>query len=391
MNCETNNMIMAKKKDTPSAFESAFEGLGFTNPEENESIVDMDRLDSTVDVDERIIDEQPNPNEKDVEDVKTEDAHVDDTEIPEEVLKQMNNQKNENDNNTETVDEIDTEDVTEAQQIGALFDAVVESFGWNASDIDEDKRPVTVEGLTDYLRAVVDENSRPEYADDRIAQLDQYVKNGGKFEDFYQQQSAQINYDNINLEDETNQKAVVRELLKYSNYTDEQISRKIERYEDADMLEEEAEDALARLKDIKKAEVEQLKARQEEALRQQQEQSMQFFNDVSTQINNLTDIRGISIPKEDRKALFEYIFKQDAQGLSQYQKDFNENIAKNLIESAYFTMKADAFVTEAKKSGETSAADKLRKMLRHTSKNHSSFNADEDKTRPAWEIASRYL
>ena len=381
---------MAKKKDTPSAFESAFEGLGFTNPEQNESIVDMDRLDSTVDVDEKIINQQPDPSIEDPEEKKTEDIHEDDTKIPDEVLKQMENQTK-NDDITQPQEELEDEDITEAQRVSALFDAVVESFGWNASDIDEDKRPVTVEGLTDYLKAVVDENSRPEYADDRIAQLDAYVKNGGKFEDFYQQQSAQINYDNINLEDETNQKAVVRELLKYSNYTDEQISRKIERYEDADMLEEEAEDALARLKDIKKAEVEQMKAQQEEALRQQQEQSMQFFNDVSTQINNLTDIRGISIPKEDRKALFEYIFKQDAQGLSQYQKDFNENIAKNLIESAYFTMKADAFVTEAKKSGETSAADKLRKMLRHTSKNHSSFNADEDKTRPAWEIASKYL
>ena len=381
---------MAKKKDTPSAFESAFEGLGFTNPEQNESIVDMDRLDSTVDVDEKIINQQPDPSIEDPEEKKTEDIHEDDTKIPDEVLKQMENQTK-HDDITQPQEELEDEDITEAQQVSALFDAVVESFGWNASDIDEDKRPVTVEGLTDYLKAVVDENSRPEYADDRIAQLDAYVKNGGKFEDFYQQQSAQINYDNINLEDETNQKAVVRELLKYSNYTDEQISRKIERYEDADMLEEEAEDALARLKDIKKAEVEQMKAQQEEALRQQQEQSMQFFNDVSTQINNLTNIRGISIPKEDRKALFEYIFKQDAQGLSQYQKDFNENIAKNLIESAYFTMKADAFVTEAKKSGETSAADKLRKMLRHTSKNHSSFNADEDKTRPAWEIASKYL
>lgn len=381
---------MAKKKDTPSAFESAFEGLGFTNPEQNESIVDMDRLDSTVDVDEKIINQQPDPSIEDPEEKKTEDIHEDDTKIPDEVLKQMENQTK-HDDITQPQEELEDEDITEAQQVSALFDAVVESFGWNASDIDEDKRPVTVEGLTDYLKAVVDENSRPEYADDRIAQLDAYVKNGGKFEDFYQQQSAQINYDNINLEDETNQKAVVRELLKYSNYTDEQISRKIERYEDADMLEEEAEDALARLKDIKKAEVEQMKSQQEEALRQQQEQSMQFFNDVSTQINNLTDIRGISIPKEDRKALFEYIFKQDAQGLSQYQKDFNENIAKNLIESAYFTMKADAFVTEAKKSGETSAADKLRKMLRHTSKNHSSFNADEDKTRPAWEIASKYL
>lgn len=382
---------MAKKKDTPSIFESAFEGLGFTNPEERESIVDMDKLDSTVDVDEKIINEQPDPTIEDPEEKKTEDIHEDETKIPDEVLKQMENQTKNNDIVQLQEEELDNEDITEAQQVSALFDAVVESFGWNASDIDEDKRPVTVEGLTDYLKAVVDENSRPEYADDRIAQLDAYVKNGGKFEDFYQQQSAQINYDNINLEDETNQKAVVRELLKYSNYTDEQISRKIERYEDADMLEEEAEDALARLKDIKKAETEELQRRQEEALRIQQEQSMRFYNDVSSQINSLTNIRGINIPKEDRKALFDYIFKQDAQGLSQYQKDFNENIAKNLIESAYFTMKADSFVTEAKKSGETTAADKLRKMLRHTSKNHSSFNADEDKTRPAWEIASKYL
>ena len=95
-----------------------------------------------------------------------------------------------NDDITQPQEELEDEDITEAQRVSALFDAVVESFGWNASDIDEDKRPVTVEGLTDYLKAVVDENSRPEYADDRIAQLDAYVKNGGKFEDFYQQQSA---------------------------------------------------------------------------------------------------------------------------------------------------------------------------------------------------------
>jgi predicted TIM-barrel enzyme len=63
--------------------------------------------------------------------------------------------------------------------------------------------------------------------------------------------------------------------------------------------------------------------------------------------------------------------------MSQYQKDFNKNLSKNLIESAYFTMKADALISSAKKTGESSAADKLRKMLRHSTKNHSTYNADE--------------
>jgi hypothetical protein len=51
--------------------------------------------------------------------------------------------------------------------------------------------------------------------------------------------------------------------------------------------------------------------------------------------------------------------------MSQYQKDFNENLSKNLIESAYFTMKADALISKAEKKGESSAADKLRNLLRH--------------------------
>ena len=84
--------------------------------------------------------------------------------------------------------------------------------------------------------------------------------------------------------------------------------------------------------------------------------SKQFFDSVSTQINSLTNIRGIAIPKEDRRALFDYIFKVDQNGKSQYAKDFEKNLSKNLIESAYFTMKADALISSAKRTGETSAA-----------------------------------
>ena len=85
--------------------------------------------------------------------------------------------------------------------------------------------------------------------------------------------------------------------------------------------------------------------------------------------------------------MFEYIFKVDQNGLSQYQKDFNKNLSKNLIESAYFTMKADALLSSAKKTGESSAAEKLRNMLRHTSKNHTAYNA-EDKQKSVLDLAS---
>jgi hypothetical protein len=102
-----------------------------------------------------------------------------------------------------------------------LFDAIGESFGWNMDDIEEDTRPVTVEGLTDYIRQVVDQNSVPEYADERIQALDAYVKNGGRFEDFYAAQQQQLNYENIDLGDETNQRTVIRDLLKASGYSDE--------------------------------------------------------------------------------------------------------------------------------------------------------------------------
>ena len=109
---------------------------------------------------------------------------------------------------------------------------------------------------------------------------------------------------------------------------------------------------------------------------------------MTNDINTLTNIRGISIPKEDRKALFDYIFRVDQDGMSQYQKDFNKNLSKNLIESAYFTMKADTLISNARKDGESSAAEKLRKMLRHSTKNHTAYNVDQEKQKSVVDLAS---
>lgn len=377
---------MAKKKNTiPSGFDDILGNI-YSNAEQGDGITNVDTmLEGNTEIpfeDEE--DDKKEPPVKETEDGNTKDdtqvdEHEDNSEIPDEVINNKDNKTTEVETTEETEEETEPSDadVVEAQQVGLLFDAIGQELGWNMNDIDEEDRPLTVEALTKYFAETVKQNSVPQYADERIQRLDEYVKNGGKFEDFYQQQSNNITLDNIDMEDEANQKAVIRELLKHSNYTDEQINKKIARYEDNDMLYEESEDALDRLKSIRQQEIEEATRQQQEAARQQEEQSKAFFDSVTKEINSLTSVRGIAIPKEDRKALFDYIFKVDQNGMSQYQKDFNENLSKNLIESAYFTMKADALISNAEKKGESSAAEKLRKMLRHTTKNHTTYNADD--------------
>ena len=397
---------MARRKKNPLGdFEDALNSLGFSGSEGNASVTDIDNQNTAtqiIDDPDDDIKNLDNPDDnKPTEDNKNGDpnAKEDNSEIPNNILNntsddnkqdseqdQYNTDLNQTDDQNQ--DENTEDDPGEAEQIGAFFDAFAEANGWS---VDEDEKPKNVDELVDYIKNVVETNSVPEYADERIEQLDQYVKNGGKFEDFYQTQQRTMSYDNIDIEDESNQKQVVRDYYKLQGMNDEQINRKIERYEDADMLEDEATDAVNYLKAYEQQRA-QYMAQQQEAQRQAQEQqAIQFAHDLTNGINNLTNIRGISIPKEDKKALYDYITKTDADGLTAYQKEFNGNLVNNLIESAYFTMKGDALLGEANRNGQTSAANKLRNMLRHQTKNHSSYNVGTEKQPQIWDVASRYL
>lgn len=397
---------MARRKKNPLGdFEDALNSLGFSGSEGNASVTDIDNQNTAtqiIDDPDDDIKNLDNPDDnKPTEDNKNGDpnAKEDNSEIPDNILNNTsddNKQDSEQDQQNTDLNQTDDQnqdkntedDPGEAEQIGAFFDAFAEANGWS---VDEDERPKNVDELVDYIKNVVETNSVPEYADERIEQLDQYVKNGGKFEDFYQTQQRTMSYDNIDIEDESNQKQVVRDYYKLQGMSDEQINRKIERYEDADMLEDEATDAVNYLKAYEEQQA-QYMAQQQEAQRQAQEQqAMQFAQDLTNGINSLTNIRGISIPKEDKKALYDYITKTDADGLTAYQKEFNGNLVNNLIESAYFTMKGDALLGEANRNGQTSAANKLRNMLRHQTKNHSSYNVGTEKQPQIWDVASRYL
>lgn len=188
---------MKKKNTIPKEFDDVLGNIysNTMSQEETTQITD-DMLMSQTTIEEEDDEKEP-PVNKTVQTQATEDgetgkAKEDDSDIPAEVLQQMQSQTtqvdNTNDDDKEEEDD-DTQpsddDVKEAQQVSLLFDAVGESLGWNMADIEDEDRPLTVDDLTTYLSNVVKENSVPQYADERIQMLDEYVKNGGKFEDFY--------------------------------------------------------------------------------------------------------------------------------------------------------------------------------------------------------------
>lgn len=381
-------MAKTKKVDL-SAFDNVLDGLGYGNVMHQEEVSDttndiidnddIDNLDNNDDI-------TSNVNAEDNE--STNENFEDNTEIPEDILNDTNNttsDSNEDDNSEQNA----TTEVNENEvsNVGAFFDAFAEELGWDVAD---DDKPTSVQELVDYMGAMIEQNSKPHYADERIARLDEYVRNGGSFEDFYKRQQQSMSYNNMDMEDESNQKAVIREYLRYQGYEDDQINRKIERYEDGDLLEDEANDAVVRLKSIQQQQIEAQELQQQQAKRAQEEQAQQFITNLTDTIYSLDNIRGIKIPKSDQKELFDYITKVDADGYTKYQKDFNANMVNNLIESAYFTMKGDTLLNEAKSTGRTSAANKLRTMLRHQSTNHSRYNVNENKQRSVVDLASQF-
>lgn len=374
---------MEDKNKPFGGFDAIFTAFN-TNDEENEianlDVSPNDKKPFEENEEEEEIDDDTKDNKDDDEET---DDNKDDKDNDEEEADDDEN----NEEGNEGEDDNKDEDLA-SEQVTAFFDAISENLGW---EFDEDEeKPKTVEELIDYITDVIEENSTPEFASDDVKAINEYVANGGDIEKYFSVVNTEIDYDNIDLDDVSVQKSVLKEFLKEKGHSDRMIQKKLDKYEEAGILQDEAEDAAEEMKIIKeekkKALLETQKKNHEAYIKQQQN----FYNSVVKEIEDLKDIRGIKIPKEDKKQLLNYIFKLDSDGRSQYQKDYAKT-NRNLIESAYFTMKGDKLLSAAKQSGESSAIKKFKSTLSSTKRVSSKQKMDNKTATPIWEIASRQL
>lgn len=324
--------------------------------ESNESLTDEElemitksRQQKTVDT---VEEEETEDTEDNVEETKTKNRKAN---------KQSVEVEEEEDDEVGSESESEDIDEHESTMVTGFFDALSEKIGW---DSEEEEKPKTVEELIEYFQDVITENSTPAYASEEIGKLDEFVKNGGDLKSFLtiEKEMAIEDYD---ITDENDQKSIVKQLLFEKGFNDKQIARKITRYEEAGVLEEEAEDAIEELGTIREAKKERLLADQQKAAEDSKKKQQEFFTSVVNEIKGMKDVRGISIPEKDKNVLMEYIFKPDTDGKTKYQKDYAKNI-KNLIESAYFTMKGDTLVESAKSKGKKDAISSFKNSLKNS-------------------------
>lgn len=281
-------------------------------------------------------------------------------------------------------------DSNETEMVTNFFDAIAEKLEW--ADVTDEEKPKSVEDLINYFSKVIEEDSKPQYASEEVEALDNYVKQGGDLAK-YLQIDAELDLDEIDLDDETNQKLVIKSLLREKGFNEKQIDKKISKYIDAGLLEDEAQDAIEDLKEIKEQKKEQLLAEQKRAYEQYRQRQQDFCDNVVTEIKNLKNIRGIAIPEKDKKVLMDYILKPDSDGKTKYQKDYAKGGVKNLIESAYFTMNADKLINAAKREGNNTAINKFKDSLKNTTVNSKSRNTSgrDSNSDTIWDSFTRRL
>lgn len=303
--------------------------------------------------------------------------------------------KDDKDNKNDKVDDdtvIDTDnqidDDTEDNAVATFFEALSDKMGW---ELDEDEEiPQTPEELVEYFQEVIEENSVPQYASEEVEALDKFVKNGGNLKDYFQI-DGELDLEDFEIEDnEVNQKLVIKEFLKEKGFSSKQIDKKLTKYEDAGLLEDEATDALEALRDIREQKKQQLLEQQEKSANELKKRQQEYFNSVVTEIKGMDNIRGIKIPQKDKQALLEYIFKPTADGKTQYQKDYSKSV-KNLLESAYFTMKGDTLLKAAKSEGSTAAINKFKNSLSKTGVSRKTRRQDNTSTESMWDSFTRQL
>ena len=360
-------MAEVNDKDVFGGFDAIFDTLTGSKPTDlsnkNEYRDPDDIVKDEEEVEEEIVEEEEVVEEVEETEEETEDESEEESEEEEESTVESNESSNE-----------------ESDIISPFVDLFSKELGW---ELEDDDKPKSISELVDYMSDIIEANSAPKYASDDIKSLDDYVKAGGNIEQYFRSIYSENDIDNLDMSNESNQKAVVKELLKLKGFSDERIEKKISTYEDAGVLEEESEDAVEILKEEKEKLSKKLLEDQKKLQGEYQKKQQIFVTDVKELIDNTSSVKGLPLSKKDRDSLKEYIFKVDKDGKTQYQKDYSKNY-QNLVESAYFTMKGDSLVKGVKTKAESDAVVEFKKKLKsrqnvnrsNNSKNYESGKSD---------------
>lgn len=274
-----------------------------------------------------------------------------------------------NDVSTDDQDTDSDDDLTEVEE--KIVELINEKLN-NRLEFEDGEEPKTLEDYIKKIDELAEESAMPKYPSEDMEEMHKFVESGGSLEDYFNLKYKHVDLTDIDIDKESNQKLVVKSLLQEKGFSDKRIDRMLSRYEEADVLKEEAEDALEELKDLDSQMASKRAKEQELAAKKQQEQEVAMIDNIKSTIDDIEEVRGVKLTKRKKQELVDYILKPDNEGLTQYQRDYNENFSNNLIETAFLLKEKDLFMNTVNKKAKSNAAREIKSMLKNKGRRNSS-------------------
>lgn len=162
-----------------------------------------------------------------------------------------------------------------------------------------------------------------------VKSLNNYVKNGGDINDFLatlaKQQSTGISED-MDLNEESNQEAVVRQMLKADGEDDDTIESQIEYYKDSGKLKKFAEKKFEKWNASREEELKELEKQTQQKKIQEKEKVKAAKAEVAERLKDLQEINGLKLSPKDKKEMPSYMYEgtvklPNGNVVSQWQHD----------------------------------------------------------------------
>jgi len=277
---------------------------------------------------------------------------------------------------TEETEEVETEETQEEVVEDKTSDIDSESISYKALlSVLNDEGLVTFEDSDDLednpdlvfntVKKTIEEgiNSYKDSIPDEGKQFLEYLENGGNPSKYFEALQKPIDFENIDLESEENQKLVIKEYLKTQDFTNDEIEETLNDLEESLLLEKQAKTYSKKLEKILEKNKEILIQKQAEEVAETQRQYTQYISELNKVIETSDSMAGLPLTKREKEDFRSYLLDRDRSGLTRYEKDLQDNSVKTQLELAYLKYKKYDF-TAASKKGETVATQKFKNILK---------------------------
>lgn len=255
----------------------------------------------------------------------------------------------------------DDEVSEESAVITPFVELLNEELGWG---IKPEEMPSTVEELVEFMGGIIEENSKPKYHSEIVAQFDEYIKNGGDPRRFIEINYMIPDYENMELKTDAEKEKVVRDLYRTRGFKEEKIEKMIANLKANDELDSESEEAKSELSELTTKEKQALLKRQQDAAAAEELSFKQAITNTQKYIANAKDIAGIPITEEEKKSLLPYIYKRGKDGLTDQQREFQENPIEYAVTTAFLWKNRNAILEFINNESSTKGAVKFRQRMK---------------------------